>query len=73
MKEYAGNGSQRKSEAVEKECRTSRGQTEMTDHRCVCLCARVTIGGNNRIFHTAAGVIDWALVSLPVFFHFYLS
>ena len=30
-----GDGSQRKSEAVEKECRTSGGQTDMTDHRCL--------------------------------------
>ena len=35
MKECEGDGSQRKSEAVEKECRTSGGQTDMTDHRCV--------------------------------------
>ena len=35
MKECEGDGSQRKSEAVEKECRTSGGQTDMTDHRCL--------------------------------------
>ena len=33
MKECEGDGSQRKSEAVEKECRTSGGQTDMKDHR----------------------------------------
>ena len=33
MKECEGDGSQRKSEAVEKECRTSGGQTDMTDLR----------------------------------------
>ena len=33
MKECEGDGCQRKSEAVEEECRTSRGQTDMTDHR----------------------------------------
>ena len=33
MKECEGDGSQRKSEAVERECRTSGGQTDMTDHR----------------------------------------
>ena len=31
MKECEGDGCQRKSEAVEKECRTSGGQTDMTD------------------------------------------
>ena len=31
MKEGKGDGSQRKSEAVEKECRTSGGQTDMMD------------------------------------------
>ena len=35
MKEYEGDGCQRKSEAVGKECRTSRGQTDMTNHRCL--------------------------------------
>ena len=35
MKECEGDGSQRKSKAVEKECRTSGGQTDMTDHRCL--------------------------------------
>ena len=30
-----GDGCQRKSEAVEKESRTSRDQTDMTDHRCL--------------------------------------
>ena len=35
MKECEGDGCQRKSEAVEKECRTSRDQTDMTDHRCL--------------------------------------
>ena len=35
MKECEGDGCQRKSEAVEKECRTSGGQTGMTDHRCL--------------------------------------
>ena len=34
MKECEGDGCQRKSEAVEKECRTS-GQTDMRDHRCL--------------------------------------
>ena len=34
MKECEGDGSQRKSEAVEKECRTS-GQIYMTDLRCL--------------------------------------
>ena len=34
MKECEGDGSRRKSEAVEKECRTSGGQTDMTDE-CV--------------------------------------
>ena len=33
MKECEGDGSQRKSEAVEKECRNSGGQTNMTDLR----------------------------------------
>ena len=33
-KECEKDGSQRKSEAVEKECRTSGGQTDMTDLRC---------------------------------------
>ena len=35
MKECEGDGRQRKSEAVEKECRTSGDQTDMTDHRCL--------------------------------------
>ena len=35
MRECEGDGSQRKSEAVEEECRTSRGQTDMTDQRCL--------------------------------------
>ena len=35
MKECEGDGCQRKSEAVEKECRTSGGQTDMMDHRCL--------------------------------------
>ena len=35
MKECEGDGSQRKSEGVEKECRTSGGQTDMTDHSCL--------------------------------------
>ena len=35
MKECEGDGCQRKSEAVEKECRTSGSQTDMTDHRCL--------------------------------------
>ena len=35
MKECEGDGCQRKSAAVEKECRTSGGQTDMTDHRCL--------------------------------------
>ena len=34
MKECEGDGCQRKSAAVEMECRTSGGQTDMTDHRC---------------------------------------
>ena len=34
IKECQGDGSQRKSEAVEKECRTSGGQRDMTDLRC---------------------------------------
>ena len=33
MKACEGDGCQRKSEAVEKECRTSGGQTDMKDHR----------------------------------------
>ena len=40
MKECEGDGCQSKSEAVEKECRTSGGQTDMTDHRCTDLKAR---------------------------------
>ena len=35
MKECEGDGCQRKSEAVEKEWRTSGGQKDMTDHRCL--------------------------------------
>ena len=35
MKECEGDGCQRKSEAVEKGGRTSGGQTDMTDHRCL--------------------------------------
>ena len=35
MKECKGDGCQRKSEAVEKECRTSGGQTDMMDRRCL--------------------------------------
>ena len=35
MKECEGDGSQRKSEAIEKECRSSGGQTDMTDNRCL--------------------------------------
>ena len=35
MKECEGDGCQRKGAAVEKECRTSGGQTDMTDHRCL--------------------------------------
>ena len=35
MKECEGDGYQRKSAAVEKECRTSGGQTDMTDYRCL--------------------------------------
>ena len=35
IKECEGDGCQRKSEAVEKEYRTSGGQTDMTDHRCL--------------------------------------
>ena len=35
MKECEGDGCQRKSEAVEKECRTSGGQSDMTDYRCL--------------------------------------
>ena len=31
--ECKGDGNRRKSETVEKECRTSGGQTNMTDHR----------------------------------------
>ena len=34
MKKCEADGCQRRSEAVEKECRTS-GQTDMTDHRCL--------------------------------------
>ena len=34
MKECEGDGCQRKSEAVEKECRTSEGQIDMLDLRC---------------------------------------
>ena len=34
MKEYKGDRSQRKSRIVEKECRTSGGQTDMTDLCC---------------------------------------
>ena len=35
MKECEGDGCQRKNEAVEKECKTSGGQTDMTYHRCL--------------------------------------
>ena len=35
MKECEVDGYQRKSEAVEKECRTSGGQTAMMDHCCL--------------------------------------
>ena len=35
MKECEGDECQRKSEAVEKECRISGGQTDMTDHHCL--------------------------------------
>ena len=35
MKECEGDRSQRKSEAVEKECRTSGGQSDITDRRCL--------------------------------------
>ena len=35
MKGCEGDGCQGKSEAVEKECRTLGGQTDMTDHRCL--------------------------------------
>ena len=35
MKECEGDGCQRKSAAVEEECRTSGGQTDVTDHRCL--------------------------------------
>ena len=35
MKECEGDGCQRKSAAVEKECRISGSQTDMTDHRCL--------------------------------------
>ena len=35
LKEWEGDGCQRKSEAVEKECRTSGGQTDMMDHHCL--------------------------------------
>ena len=37
MKECEGEGSKRKSEAVVKECRTSEGQTDMMDNRCLHL------------------------------------
>ena len=35
MKDCEEDGSQRKTKAVEKEYRTSGGQTDMTDHRCL--------------------------------------
>ena len=35
MKECEEDGSQRKSKAFEKERRSSGGQTDMTDHRCL--------------------------------------
>ena len=35
MKGCEGDGSQRKGEVAEKECRTSGDQTDMTDHRCL--------------------------------------
>ena len=35
MKECEGDECQRMSEAVEKKCRTSGGQTDMSDHRCL--------------------------------------
>ena len=35
MKECEEDGCQRKSEAVEKECKALGGQTDMTDHRCL--------------------------------------
>ena len=35
MKECEEDGSQRKSKAIWKECKTSGGQTDMTDHRCL--------------------------------------
>ena len=35
MKECEGEGCQRKIETVEKEFRTSGGQTDMTDRRCL--------------------------------------
>ena len=35
MKESEGDRCQRKSAAVKKECRTSEGQIDMTDHRCL--------------------------------------
>ena len=34
MKKCEGDRCQRKSESVEKECRSSGGQTDMTYHRC---------------------------------------
>ena len=37
MKECEGDGCQRKSAAVEKEFRTSGGQADMTDHRCLLI------------------------------------
>ena len=40
MKECGGDGCQRKSGTVEKECRTSGGQTDMTDHRCLQIYRR---------------------------------
>ena len=35
MKECEEDGSQKKSGAVEKECRTSGGQTDVTGNRCL--------------------------------------
>ena len=35
MKECERDGSQRKSEAVEKECRTIGGETDMTNYCCL--------------------------------------
>ena len=35
MKEGEGDGCQRKRADVEKECRTSGGQTDTTDHHCL--------------------------------------